>query len=152
MGGQRGESCGGLHRHAPSCWNQAAGSRQALACRGRTPLAPQPYYCHHLGLPHSPRPPCCSIYFNPTGGKPGILGKSVAVSHKDHPADWFEGLPPKSYRARIYTFSVNKYGVKAGKDQVAWEQSGWIKPQDPRGWFQWYCRFYEGEPACLPAG
>ena len=25
-----------------------------------------------------------------------------------------------------------------------WEESGWIKAQDPYGWFQWYCRFYRG--------
>ena len=118
---------------------------------GRTLLAAQ-LYCPLSSL-LLPRVPPCSIYFNPTGGKPGIRGKSVAVSHKDHPADWFEGLPPKAYRARIYTLGVNKYGVKAGQDQAAWEQSGWIKPQDPRGWFQWYCRFYEGEPVTvfLPA-
>lgn len=24
-----------------------------------------------------------------------------------------------------------------------WEESGWIQPQDPYGWFQWYCRFYQ---------
>ncbi|MDX1357808.1 MAG: hypothetical protein R3232_03145, partial [Clostridia bacterium] len=21
---------------------------------------------------------------------------------------------------------------------------GWIHPADPRGWFQWYCRYYYG--------
>lgn len=25
-----------------------------------------------------------------------------------------------------------------------WESSGWISDADPYGWFQWYCRFYEG--------
>ncbi len=39
---------------------------------------------------------------------------------------------------------TNKHRVKAGQDQAFWEQHGWIKPQDPRGWFQWYCRFYQG--------
>ena len=39
---------------------------------------------------------------------------------------------------------MNKYGVKAGQDQAEWERKGWINPQDPRGWFQWYCRFYMG--------
>ena len=32
--------------------------------------------------------------------------------------------------------------VKAGQNQADWEKSGWIAAQDPRGWFQWYCRFY----------
>merc|ERR1719319_1726182 len=25
-----------------------------------------------------------------------------------------------------------------------WESSGWMRAQDPYGWFQWYCRFYQG--------
>jgi len=39
---------------------------------------------------------------------------------------------------------INKYGVKAGTSLDTWEKSGWIKPIDPYGWFQWYCRFYYG--------
>lgn len=35
--------------------------------------------------------------------------------------------------------------VKAGQDQAFWEDKGWIDKQDPRGWFQWYCRFYQGK-------
>lgn len=83
------------------------------------------------------------IYFNPRGGKPG-LKPSVDVTHTEFPAAWFEGLAPGAYRGRTYTVARNKYGVKAGQDQAFWEGKGWIREQDPRGWFQWYCRFYEG--------
>lgn len=46
--------------------------------------------------PVQPKPraqptPRCSIYFNPVGGKPGILGKRVEVSHEEFPDDWFAG-------------------------------------------------------------
>ena len=84
------------------------------------------------------------IYFNPRGGKRGIHGDHVDINHEEFPAHWFKGIPPNHYRGRVYDASVNKYGVVSGSDQATWERKGWIHPQDPRGWFQWYCRFYQG--------
>ncbi|KAK9809387.1 hypothetical protein WJX73_000283 [Symbiochloris irregularis] len=85
------------------------------------------------------------IYFNPKGGKPSIKHpKGVDVSHTEFPEDWFEGLHPDYYIARKYVAKRNKFQVKAGQAQEAWENSGWINDQDQRGWFHWYCRFYQG--------
>ncbi|MCC7543612.1 hypothetical protein IT415_02790 [bacterium] len=27
---------------------------------------------------------------------------------------------------------------------LVWRAKGWINAEDPRGWFQWYCRYYQG--------
>lgn len=40
--------------------------------------------------------------------------------------------------------NVNRFGVLAGQGLKEWEKSGWIWKGDPRGWMQWYIRFYEG--------
>jgi len=64
---------------------------------------------------------------------------------KEFPADWFAGLNiAKQVASPNYNNSVNKYQVKCGGSLEMWEESGWIKAQDPYGWFQWYCRFYRG--------
>jgi hypothetical protein len=40
--------------------------------------------------------------------------------------------------------SLNFFGVRAGAPLKVWQAKGWIHPDDPRGWFQWYCRYYSG--------
>jgi len=61
------------------------------------------------------------------------------------PKDWLEGLNIKSLvSSSIYDASKNKYKVKCGASLEEWENSGWMDKQDPYGWFQWYCRFYQG--------
>jgi hypothetical protein len=40
--------------------------------------------------------------------------------------------------------SLNYFGVDASQPLSVWRAKGWIHPDDPRGWFQWYCRYYSG--------
>lgn len=64
---------------------------------------------------------------------------------KELPKDWLEGLNIKTQvSSPIYDVSRNKYKVKCGASLEEWENSGWMREQDPYGWFQWYCRFFQG--------
>jgi hypothetical protein len=58
---------------------------------------------------------------------------------------WIQGLPASEYlTSSTYREKINKYGVSCGGSLGMWESSGWITALDPYGWFQWYCRFYQG--------
>ena len=64
---------------------------------------------------------------------------------KEYPKSWFKGIDiDKMVISEKYDKNVNKYKVKCGSSLDDWEGSGWIKSQDPYGWFQWYCRYYVG--------
>lgn len=68
-------------------------------------------------------------------------GKYMTDCRKEFPKDWFAKakLSPEKRDA-----SLNYFGVNASKPLRYWKLKGWIYREDPRGWFQWYCRYYMG--------
>jgi len=64
---------------------------------------------------------------------------------KEYPKSWFANVDIDTMViSSKYNKKINKYNVKCGSSLESWEKNGWIIKQDPYGWFQWYCRFYQG--------
>lgn len=68
-------------------------------------------------------------------------GKYMTDCIEEFPADWFE-------EARLcherHVPEFNFFGVNASKPLWYWRAKGWLHADDPRGWFQWYCRYWMG--------
>ena len=74
------------------------------------------------------------------------LGIIIEDDWKELPPAWTEGLDVHRHLTNSeYDPDVNKYKVACGQSIEEWEASGWIMHEyDVRGWFQWYCRFFQG--------
>jgi len=68
-------------------------------------------------------------------------GKYMTDCKREFPESWFARakLSPQTRDP-----ALNYFGVDASQPLAVWKKKGWIHPQDPRGWFQWYCRYYLG--------
>lgn len=70
-----------------------------------------------------------------------FAGKYLGDCRAEFPSEWFSN-------ARISNNgrdpNINYFSVDASLPLAEWQAKGWIHPDDPRGWFQWYCRYFQG--------
>ena len=59
----------------------------------------------------------------------------------EYPRSWFK-------KAKLsndgFDEKLNYFEIRSGQTMSEWKKKGWITPDDPLGWFQWYCRYFLG--------
>lgn len=68
-------------------------------------------------------------------------GKYMTDCKNEFPKEWFTNakLCHEKHDPKLNYFKVN-----ASQPLSIWLKNDWIYFEDPRGWFQWYCRYYMG--------
>ena len=92
-------------------------------------------------------------------------GKYLNDDMDEYPKSWFT-TAYKNGKIRPNQSpdpSVNLFGVKSRLSLKEWKKYGWVPSRytskrypilstknnpDPKGWFQWYCRYYRGRRIC----
>lgn len=68
-------------------------------------------------------------------------GRYMRDCTDEFPKSWFQRAKLAGGEADP---TLNYFKVDASQPLAEWRRKGWIYHEDPRGWFQWYCRYYQG--------
>lgn len=67
-------------------------------------------------------------------------GKYLNSCAAEYPSPWFQ----HAVMSDTPDEQLNYFKLKSRLPTSWWNEKGLINKQDPRGWFEWYCRFYMG--------
>lgn len=68
-------------------------------------------------------------------------GKYMTDCRDEYPKSWFKNAKLSKEK---YDKNLNFFKVRASQPLAIWRSKGWIHKDDPRGWFEWYSRYYMG--------
>lgn len=71
-------------------------------------------------------------------------GRYMRDCQKEFPKEWFVEAKLYPSGSPGHDKKLNCFGVDASQPLSVWKKNGWLYYEDPRGWFQWYCRYYMG--------
>ena len=71
-------------------------------------------------------------------------GRYMRDCKKEFPKNWFTKAKLHKEGEPGHDKNLNYFKVDASQPLSLWREKGWIYKDDPRGWFQWYCRYYMG--------
>lgn len=71
-------------------------------------------------------------------------GRYMRDCREEFPPSWFKKAQLLPLGTAGHDVQLNFFKEDASQSLSVWRKKGWIHPQDPRGWFQWYCRYYMG--------
>ena len=67
-------------------------------------------------------------------------GKYLNSCKDEYPSEWFKNAKLSD----VPDPSLNYFKLKSRAPLSWWKEKNLIVSQDPRGWFEWYCRFWMG--------
>ena len=71
-------------------------------------------------------------------------GRYMRDCKKEFPQDWFAKAKFHPEKEKGHSSNLNFFKINASQSLSIWVEKGWIHNDDPRGWFQWYCRYFLG--------
>ncbi len=71
-------------------------------------------------------------------------GRYIRDCRSEYPDSWFASAKLYPEGKAGHDKKLNFFNVDASQSLPVWQKKGWINEQDPRGWFEWYCRYYMG--------